>query len=58
MDAARRKAAGVGLLAMKDEPGALHSAPAAAQFNQDIKPGKGIGTGSGPAWAPGLTLIV
>ncbi|MFO1227259.1 TonB family protein [Roseateles sp.] len=53
VDAARRKAAGVGLLAMKDELGALHSAPAAAQFNQDIKPGRGIGTGSGPGVGAG-----
>lgn len=51
--AARRKAAGVGLLAMKDELGTLHSAPAAVQLKQDIKPGPGVGTGSGPGVGAG-----
>lgn len=51
--AARRKAAGVGLLAMKDELGALHSVPAAVQLRQDIKPGAGVGTGSGPGVGAG-----
>ena len=51
--AARRKAAGVGLLAMKDEIGQLHGAPAAAQFKQDIKQGPGVGTGSGPGVGAG-----
>lgn len=53
VNAARRKAAGVGLLAMKDEIGALHGAPAAAQFKQDIKVGPGVGTGTGPGVGAG-----
>jgi periplasmic protein TonB len=47
VDNARRKASGVGLLAMKDQLAELHSAPAAAQLKQDIKPGPGVGTGVG-----------
>jgi periplasmic protein TonB len=47
LDNARRKASGVGLLAMKDQLSELHSAPAAAQLKQDIKPGPGVGTGVG-----------
>ncbi len=47
VDNARRKASGVGLLAMKDQLAELHSAPAAAQLRQDIKPGPGVGTGTG-----------
>jgi periplasmic protein TonB len=47
LDNARRKASGVGLLAMKDQLNELHSAPAAAQLKQDIKPGPGVGTGVG-----------
>lgn len=53
VSAARRKAAGVGLLAMKDEIGALHGAPAAAQLRQDIKQGPGVGTGTGPGVGAG-----
>ncbi len=44
---ARRTAAGVGLLAMKDELAQLSSAPVAAQFRQDIAPGPGVGSGQG-----------
>ena len=44
---ARRKAAGVGLLAMKDTLAQLHSAPVAVQLKQDIRPGAGVGTGVG-----------
>jgi len=44
---ARRKASGVGLLAMKDQLAELHSAPAAAQLRQDIAPGPGVGSGQG-----------
>ncbi|MCW7538577.1 TonB family protein [Aquabacterium sp. A7-Y] len=44
---ARRKAAGVGLLAMKDDLAELRGAPVAVQLNQDIKPGRGVGTGVG-----------
>ncbi|WP_304622794.1 TonB family protein [Pelomonas cellulosilytica] len=51
--AARRKAAGVGLLAMKDEIGQLHGAPAAVQLKQDIRQGPGVGTGSGPGVGAG-----
>jgi TonB family protein len=47
IEAARNKAAGVGLLAMKDTLNELHGAPMAVQLNQDIKPGKGVGAGVG-----------
>jgi protein TonB len=47
-DAARNKAAGVGLLAaLKDQPPELHGAPLAVQLNQDIKKGAGVGSGAG-----------
>jgi TonB family protein len=51
--AARRRASGVGLLAMKDELADLRSAPVAAQFQKDIKPGAGVGSGSGPGVGAG-----
>ncbi len=47
LDNARRKASGVGLLAMKSELAALTAAPAAVQLKQDIPPGPGVGTGVG-----------
>ncbi len=47
LDNARRKASGVGLLAMKDELNQLAQAPQAVQLKQDIKPGPGVGTGVG-----------
>ena len=48
IDAARRKATGVGLLAMKDQLAEMHSAPVAVQINpESIKPGLGVGTGVG-----------
>ncbi len=47
IDAARRKAAGVGLLAMKETLAELHGAPVAVQLKPDIKPGAGVGTGVG-----------
>jgi protein TonB len=47
LESARRKAAGVGLLALKDELQQLAVAPAAVQLKQDIRPGPGIGTGQG-----------
>ena len=47
VDAARRKAAGVGLLAMKDDLAELHGAPVAVQLRPDIKQGPGVGTGVG-----------
>src|ERR1700712_575128 len=43
-DAARNKAAGIGLLAaLQDAPPELHGAPLAVQLNQDIKKGAGVG---------------
>lgn len=47
LDNARRKASGVGLLAMKNELADLSGAPAAVQLRQDIRPGPGVGTGVG-----------
>ena len=48
-EAARNKAAGVGLLAaLKDQPPEVHGAPLAVQLNQNIdKRGAGVGTGAG-----------
>src|SRR6195952_1161989 len=47
-EAARNKAAGIGLLAaLKDQPPELHGAPLAVQLNQDIKKGAGVGSGTG-----------
>ena len=46
-DAARRKAAGVGLLAMKDELAEIRGAPVAVQLQTDIKQGPGVGSGVG-----------
>ncbi len=45
--AARRKAAGVGLLAMANELAEIRGAPAAVQLRTDIKQGPGVGTGTG-----------
>jgi TonB family protein len=53
LEAARRKAQGVGLLSMKNELAQLSAAPLAVQLNQDIKPGRGIGSGSGPGVGAG-----
>jgi protein TonB len=48
IDAARRKAAGVGLLAMKDQLAELQGAPVAVQLKPElVKPGPGVGTGTG-----------
>jgi len=47
IDGARRKAAAVGLLAMKDQLAELRAAPVAAQLKQDIRPGPGVGSGVG-----------
>ncbi|HUG25939.1 TonB family protein [Piscinibacter sp.] len=44
---ARRKAAGVGLLAMSNELAEIRGAPLAVQLKQDIKQGPGVGTGVG-----------
>jgi periplasmic protein TonB len=46
VDAARRKAAGVGLLAMKDQLAELRGAPLAVQLTP-VKQGPGVGTGVG-----------
>ncbi|MFO1217984.1 MAG: AgmX/PglI C-terminal domain-containing protein [Burkholderiaceae bacterium] len=53
IEGARRKAAGVGLLAMKDQLAEIRGAPVAVQLNQDIKPGPGVGTGKGPGVGAG-----
>jgi outer membrane biosynthesis protein TonB len=54
LDAARRKATGVGLLAMKEQLAELHGAPVAVQLNKEaIKPGLGVGTGVGPGVGAG-----
>ncbi len=47
IEGARRRAAGVGLLAMKDQLAELRGAPVAVQLTQDIKHGPGVGTGVG-----------
>lgn len=47
LDNARKKAAGVGLLAASDQLAELRGAPVAVQLKQDIKPGPGVGTGVG-----------
>jgi len=53
LDLARRKASGVGLLAMKNELAEMHSAPLAVQLKSDIKPGPGVGIGTGPGVGAG-----
>jgi protein TonB len=47
IEGARRKAAGVGLLAMKDQLAEMHSAPVAVQLSPNIKQGPGVGAGAG-----------
>lgn len=47
VNAARRKAAGVGLLAMASQLAELRGAPVAVQLQKDIKQGPGVGTGKG-----------
>ena len=54
IDAARRTAAGVGLLAMKDELAEIRGAPLAVQLKTDIKQGPGVGTGTGVGVGAGL----
>lgn len=46
IDAARRKASGVGLLAMANDIAEMHGAPMAVQL-APVKPGAGVGTGAG-----------
>ncbi len=53
VDLARRKAAGIGLLAMKDELAEMHGAPLAVQLQKDIKQGPGVGTTTGPGVGAG-----
>ena len=62
--AARRKAAGVGLLAMANELAEIRGAPAAVQLRTDIKQGPGVGTSTGvgvgagsDAGTPGRSLL-
>jgi periplasmic protein TonB len=47
IEGARRKAAGVGLLAMKDTLAEMRGAPTAVQLNPNIKQGPGVGAGVG-----------
>ncbi len=51
---ARRKASGVGLLAMANELAEIRGAPVAVQLKSDIKPGPGVGTGQGPGVGAGF----
>lgn len=53
LDNARRKASGVGLLAMKNELAEMTGAPVAVQLRADIKPGPGVGAGTGPGVGAG-----
>jgi hypothetical protein len=55
LDAARRKAAGVGLLAMKESLAELHGAPVAEQLKA-VKPGPGVGSGVGAGVGAGTAL--
>jgi periplasmic protein TonB len=52
-EAARKKASGVGLLAMKNEIAQMTGAPLAVQLNDNIKPGPGVGAGTGPGVGAG-----
>ena len=54
LDNARRKASGVGLLAMKDQLSEMTAAPVAVQLKQGILPGPGVGTGVGVGVGAGL----
>jgi len=58
VESARKKASGVGLLALKDDLADLRSAPAAVQLSKDIKPGPGVGAGSGPGVGAGKSAGV
>lgn len=53
VEAARRKVAGIGLLAAKDEIAQVRGAPVAVQLNTNIKQGAGVGSGSGPGVGAG-----
>ena len=54
LDNPRRKASGVGLLAMKEQVSEMTAAPVAVQFKQDIRPGPGVGSGVGVGVGAGL----
>ncbi len=54
LDNARRKASGVGLLAMKNELQQMTGAPLAVQLQQAILPGPGVGSDSSPGVGAGL----
>jgi periplasmic protein TonB len=56
LEAARKKAAGVGLLAMKEELQEMHGAPLALQLKNNIKQGPGVGTGTGAGVGSGQGL--
>jgi protein TonB len=47
VDAARRRVAGIGLLASSKELNELRGAPVAVQLQTDIRQGPGVGTGTG-----------
>lgn len=49
----RQRAAGVGLLAMKDQLAAIHGAPTAVQLQEKINPGPGVGVATGPGVGAG-----
>jgi len=53
LDGIRRKASGVGLLAMQNEIAELRGAPVAVQLRTDIKQGAGVGSGVGPGVGAG-----
>lgn len=53
LEKARRKASGVGLLAMKGELAEMTGAPLAVQIKQDIATGPGVGSGIGPGVGAG-----
>jgi TonB family protein len=56
LEAARKKASGVGLLQFKDELADLRGAPTATQLNQNIKQGPGVGSGTGAGVGAGNGL--
>ncbi len=54
LEAARKKASGVGLLAMKDDLADLRGAPVAVQLDPNIKQGPGVGAGTGAGVGAGF----
>jgi protein TonB len=53
VEAARRKVAGMGLLAARDEIAEVRGAPVAVQLKPDTKHGSGVGCGTGPGVGAG-----